>query len=192
MTFEYAVIEAARAEGTRLSVGASLPWLTTRGHLEPLVQRHAPGDVLAVLDVVHRALGGNARALARRPSRPLAGDLVTAGGQLIELDEVQHFTAERRSSLSWYPTNLPLGFSLDSYRSLIDTWKARATAVFTRQWSPDFDFSGGRRAHRAYLDAVLDLLAPTFTGHQLIRVPVVDHDPLSAVSQITRSLRPIS
>jgi hypothetical protein len=184
MTFEYDVIEAARDEGTRLVVGSPLRWLTTRGHYEPVVQREAPRDVLAVLDVVHRALGGNARALSRAVSRPLTADLSTADGQLIELDEVQHFTAERRSALSWYPISSPLGFSLDSYRSLIDVWKSRATAVFTRQVAPGFDFSGGRRAQRAYVDTLLDLLAPTFTGQQLIRIPVVDRNAALAIRQL--------
>jgi hypothetical protein len=174
---EQDVIQAARDRGTRLVVGTALQWLTTRGHLEPIVQREAPDDVLAVLDVIHRDLGGNARKLATCRSVPLATDLATVDGQLIELDEVQHFTTERRTALSWYPSRLGLEFSIDTYRSLIDTWRARANAVFTRQWSPDFDFSGGRRAHRAYFDAVLDLLAPTFTGYQLLRVPVIDADP---------------
>jgi hypothetical protein len=185
MAFEYEVIEQARAEGTRLTVGTPLRWLTTRGHLEPIVQRQAPADTLAVLDVIHRSLGGDARALARTASRPLSTDLMGPNGELIELDDVQHFTTERRATFSWYPNRYSFGFSVDSYRSLIDIWRAKANAVFTRQWSPDFDFRGGRRAHRAYFDAVRDLLAPTFTGAQLIRVPVLDHDPYRTARAIT-------
>ena len=82
----------------------------------------------------------------------------------------------------------PFGFSIDYYRALIDTWKAKANAVFTRQWSPDFDFSGGRRAHRAYFDAVKDLLAPTFTGYQLVRVPVLDRDAAGAARAVVSRL----
>ncbi len=97
---------------------------------------------------------------------------------------MQHFTSARWDTLTRYPTMFSFGFSIDYYRTLIDTWKAKANAVFTRQWSPDFDFSGGRRAQRAYFDAVKDLLAPTFTGHDLIRIPVLDRDPARAARSI--------
>lgn len=180
MGIEYDVITESRRLGGRLTVGAPSRWLTTRGHLEPVVQREAPADVLATLDVIHRTLGGDAHALAHKHAQPLGVDLVGPHGELIELDEVQHFTTERRRSLSWYTDRATFGFSVDQYRSLIDQWRARAHAVFTRQWSADFDFQGGRRAQRAYFDAVRDLLAPTFSGHQLVRVPVVDRDARSA------------
>jgi hypothetical protein len=185
---EYDVINEARAAGTRLDMGRPLRWLTTRGHLEPVVQREAPADVLATLDVIHRSLGGNAHALAHKHAQPLGVDLLGPHGELIELDELQHFTAERRSALSWYTNRASFGFSVDQYRSLIDQWRSRAHAVFTRQWSADFDFQGGRRAQRAYFDAVRDLLAPTFTGRQLVRIPVVDRDPRAAALAIRNRL----
>ncbi len=188
MGIEYDVITESRGLGSRLTMGGPLRWLTTRGHLDPLVQREAPADVLATLDVIHRDLGGNARLLAAKHAQPLGVDLFGPGGQLIEIDEVQHFTSARRDSLRWYPgvTSLgfTLGFSIDQYRSLIDLWKAKANAVFTRQLSPDFDFQGGRRAQRAYFDAVKDLLAPTFTGAALVRIPVLDREPRTAALAI--------
>lgn len=189
MGIEYDVISEARAAGTRLDIGRPLRWLTTRGHLEPVVQREAPADVLATLDVIHRSLGGDAHALAHKHAQPLGVDLFGPNRELIELDEVQHFTAERRSALSWYTNRTSFGFNVDQYRGLIDQWRARANAVFTRQWSADFDFQGGRRAQRAYFDAVRDLLAPTFTGHQLVRIPVVDRDPRAAALAIRNRVR---
>jgi hypothetical protein len=187
VTLERDVIAAAREWGTRLVPGPSLAWLTGRGHLEPIVQRHAPGDVIDLLDDLHRMLGGNRAALAHRRSGDVRPDLmVAATGQLVEVDEVQHFTAARRQTLAYYPTKFPFGFSIDDYRSLIDDWIAKAHAVFTRRWSPDFDFSGGRRAQRAYEDAVKDLLAPTFTGMPVLRLPVPDRD----VSATRRLLAP--
>jgi hypothetical protein len=182
--FEYDVITESKGLGARLTIGGPLRWLTTRGHLEPIVQREAPAEVLATLDVIHRSLGGDARLLAAKRAQPLGVDLHGPNGEAIELDEVQHFTGERRSALGWYTDRASFGFSVDQYRSLIDVWKARANAVFTRQWSPDFDFQGGRRAQRAYFDAVRDLLAPTFTGHQLVRIPVLDRDPRAAALAI--------
>jgi len=47
VAIEQDVIQAARDRGTRLVVGTPLQWLITRGHLEPIVQREAPDDVLA-------------------------------------------------------------------------------------------------------------------------------------------------
>jgi len=176
VAFEYDVIEEARHCGTRLTVGAPQPWLSTRGHLDPLVQREAPAEVLDVLETLHVALGGNLSVLARLPIKHEQTDLSTANGQLIELDDVQHFTTARWQSLRLYPRVQSLGFSIENYRTLIEAWKAKANAVFTRQWCPDFDFSGGRRAHRAYFDAVKDLLAPTFSGYELVRIPVLDRD----------------
>ena len=185
---EYDVINQARSTGLRLQMGAPQPWLTTRGHLDPLVQREAPADVLDLLDVIHRALRGDAHALAHQQARPLAVDLVGPHGELIELDELQHFTGERRTSLGWYPLRATVGFSVEQYRSLIELWRARAQSVFTRQWSAGFVFQGGRRAQRAYFDAVRDLLAPTFTGHELVRIPVVDRDPRAAAATVRRRL----
>jgi hypothetical protein len=190
VTLAYDVIEEARRRGSRLVVGAPQRWLSTRGHLDPVVQREAPAEVLDVLERLHTSLGGDLAALARRPIRHEATDLATASGQLIELDGVEHFTSARWDTLRDYPAMYPFGFSIDYYRALIETWRAKANAVFTRQWSPDFDFSGGRRAHRAYFDAVKDLLTPTFTGQQLIRVPVVDRDPARAARQIAILARP--
>jgi hypothetical protein len=180
---EYDVITESRGLGSRLTMGGPLRWLTTRGHLDPLVQREAPAEVLATLDVIHRSLGGDARLLATKHPQ-----LLGPNGELIELDEVQHFTSARRDTLRWYPgvTSLgfTLGFSIDQYRSLIDVWRARANAVFTRQLGADFDFQGGRRAQRANFDAVKDLLAPTFTGAALVRIPVLDRDPRAAALAI--------
>jgi hypothetical protein len=177
VSLERDVMAAARECGTRLVPGRPLPWLTSRGHLEPRVQRDAPGDVIDLLDDIHRLLGGNRAALAHRHADDVRPDLIVADtGQLLEVDELQHFTAARRQTLACYPAKLSFGFSIDDYRALIDTWLAKAHAVFTRRWSPDFDFCGGRRAPRAYQDSVKDLLAPVFTGLPVLRVPVPDRD----------------
>lgn len=182
---EREVLAATRSQGVRLSSGAPVRWLTPRGHLDPLVQREAPAEVLETLEDVHRALGGNRQALARKHTGSYCPDLVVAStGQIIEIDEVQHFTGARQATLQQYASEFTLGFSINDYRALIDSWRARAEAVFTRLWSPDFDFAGGRRAQRAYADALLDLLAPVFTGMAVLRLPVPDSDLRSAVDRL--------
>ncbi len=157
-------------------------WLTERGHLDPTVRAKAPADVLDALDDIHAALGGDRRALGRRRSAPLPGMLCLPNGQLVTIDGLEHFTTDRLASFALYPTTNALGFSLDQYRQLIDTWRQRAAHVFTRRWSPDFDFAGGRRAQRAYEDALRDLLTPIFTGRPLWRIAAPEQDLRSVVA----------
>lgn len=185
MSIEREVMTAARTRGVRLSAAGPVRWLTPRGHLDPIVQQAAPSEVLDTLDDVHRALGGNRRALARKQIGANRPDLVVvATGQIVEIDEIQHFTGARQTALGRYSTASMLGFSVSDYRSLIESWRARAESVFTRLWSPDFDFAGGRRAQRAYADALVDLLAPVFTGLPVVRVPAPDADVDSAVDRL--------
>jgi hypothetical protein len=189
MPFDTEVLAAARHSGVRLMLGSPLRWLTPRGHLDPYVQSHASAEVLDVLDDVHASLGGNRRALARKVGpAPTPDFVVEASGQLVEIDEVQHFTAARKLTLGRYPTRVPFGFSLDDYRTLIETWKAKAHSVFTARSSADFDFVGGRHAQRAYYDAVKDLLAPTFTGLAVLRLPAPDRDVDAAVGALVARL----
>jgi hypothetical protein len=60
--------------------------------------------------------------------------------------------------------------------------------VFTKRWSADFDFAGGRRARRAYEDALRDLLTPVFTGLPLLRLAAPDRDTGAATDQLLASL----
>ena len=177
MSLERDVLNEARSRGLRLSNAPTMGWLTPRGHLDPIVQRGAPGDGLGALHDVHRSLGGNRHALARGRGVALRLDLmIPSTGQLVEVNEVQHFTGARQASLRRYPPSFAAGFSIADYRTLIESWRVRAEAVFTRRWSPDFDFAGGRRAQRAYGDALVDLLAPVFTGAPVLRLAVPDGD----------------
>ncbi|MDJ0768662.1 MAG: hypothetical protein QNJ12_07705 [Ilumatobacter sp.] len=184
-------LNEARTRGLHLRRRTSLPWLTVRGHLDPVVQRHAPDEIIDALDELHADLGGNRRVLARNRAGTLRPGLVVAStGQLVEIDGLEHFTSDRLATLSDYPHGVEFGFSIDDYRALIERWRTKANAVFTRRWSPDFDFVGGRRAQRAYFDALLDWLAPTFTGHPVLRVAVPDGDVRSAVDRLTLGLGP--
>jgi hypothetical protein len=177
VSIERDVMAIGRQCGAHLVPGSTLPWLSARGHLDPVVQREAPADVIELLDDIHRLLGGNRAALAHRSAGEVRPDLIDARtGQLVEIDELKHFTAARRLTLACYPSNGALGFSIEQYRALIDLWIAKAHAVFTRRRNADFDFNGGRRARRAYEDAVKDLLAPIFTGLPVLRIAFPDGD----------------
>lgn len=189
MSLDHDVITAARGRGIDLATAPALPWLTDRGHLAPIVQRTAPADVIDRLDELHASLGGDRRVLARQCTAPQRiGLVVRASGQLVAVDDVGHFTADRLASLDAYPRSFPFGFNLDQYRVLIETWRDKATAVFTKRWSPDFDFAGGRRAHRAYVDALADLLTPVFTGLPLVRLALPDRDVSVAIDRLALRL----
>lgn len=118
MGLEQVVASALQDEGVAVAPAGSQRWLTVRGHLDGYVQRHAPSAVLDVLAALHRKLGGDESALAAKRSGSVRPDLiVVATGQIIEVDEVQHFTSARDVSLGSYPQRVALGFSLDEYQT---------------------------------------------------------------------------
>lgn len=170
--------------GVAARPASSSTWLTARGHLNPVVLREAPDEVIDTLDRVHAALGGDRHALARLADTPLRPSL-DVDGQHVEIDDVGHFTSDRLLTLGFYPsTTMAIGFSIDVYRQLIERWRDRAATVFTRRWSRDFDYVGGRRARRAYEDAVRDLLTPVFTGMPLLRLASPDQDVVGAAETL--------
>ncbi len=152
-----------------------MPWLSPRGHLDDAVTENAPAEVVAALGAIHAALGGDAGLLAaKRGGRPIP-DLVHAQtGQIVEVDEVQHFTTARAVTLSMYPVNATVAYDVGAYRDLIEHWRYKADRAFAHKVSTDFPNRGGRQAQRAYNDALRDLLAPVFTGYPLVRVAVPD------------------
>src|SRR5438477_5948946 len=100
-----AVLEAGCAAGMPLALGASLPWLNGRGHLNDVVQQHAPAHLVTALSEMHVRLGGDPNALAaKRAGNPPTPDLIhTELGCLIEVDEVQHFSSARLLTLDLCP-----------------------------------------------------------------------------------------
>lgn len=183
----------AHREGIPLALGTSSSWLTGRGHLEPVVQQTAPPAVVQVLGLIHQQLGGDSAILAEKAPVELIPDLVhTELGCLIEVDEVQHFTTARARTLALYPKDTALGFDLGEYRQLVARWAHKGDNAFAHKTASDFPGPGGRQAQRAYNDAVRDLLAPTFTGHPLIRIPVPDRDLGEAVETLSQQLTTLS
>ncbi len=183
MDMDAALAAELHRRGLSARPASSSAWLTARGHLNPTVRRAAPDDVIDALDEVHTALGGDRRALSHLPDTPLRPSMAF-GEQHVAIDDVGHLTSDRLVSLDHYPLTSMLGFSLETYRQLIEAWRQRAAAVFSRRWSPDFDFVGGRRARRAYEDALRDLLTPVFTGLPLLRVASPDDDIASVADAL--------
>lgn len=164
--------------------GVAVPWLSSRGHLDAAVAS-APVPALEALADIHAALGSDGSVLAAKRTGRLMPDLLhVPTGCVIEVDEMQHFTTDRMASLDHYPPDLVLGFDTDLYRSLIDRWSAPADRAFAHRTSTDFPETGGRRAQRAYNDALRDLLAPTFTGRPVLRVPAPGRSVMHAVDHL--------
>jgi len=108
---------AAAAEADGVLLGPSrLPWINQRGHfgLPP------EADAARVpLEAIFSALNGDPGAQAAKRTTPLTGDFIEAStGSLIEIDESQHFTSFRATSLDLYPSDALLGFDPDHYLAL--------------------------------------------------------------------------
>ncbi len=103
---ERAVAAAVRVDGIDLvPVGRSIGWLTQRGHLDLPENLSEPRERLAA---IFEALSGDLTAQATKRSIPLRGDLIhVATSTLVEVDEYQHFTTFRRTTLDLYRPSAP-------------------------------------------------------------------------------------
>lgn len=187
---EIAVAELGNDAGIELVLGAKVPWLSGRGHLNEVVQASAPASAVDALAAIHLALGGDSQLLAtKRAGGAPTPDLIhRPSGTIIEIDEVQHFTSARERSLGLYPTGAKLGFDLKSYRSLVSTWRTKGDAAFAHKTARDFPAPGGRQAQRAYNDSLRDLLAPIFTGHPVVRIAVPDRSLAGIIDRLVLQL----
>jgi hypothetical protein len=160
-----------------LDPGHRLPWLTNRGHLH-LEQIGAPIGLVNRLREIYLALGGDEDALAskRAGSDPTPDFLYGPSSQLLELDEIQHFTSDRKLTLEMYPDAVDLGFDIKTYRDLCETWSPTGDRYRATKQTRDFPHAGGRRAQRAYFDTLRDLAAPALGNGPVIRIPAPECD----------------
>jgi hypothetical protein len=100
---------------------------------------------------------------------------MTERGWIVELDEEQHFTSARLRTFELYPSDVRIVYDAADYRALARTLRMRADRYRASKRAVDFPFPGGRRAQRAYFDAVRDLLAPFF-GLTVCRVPAPERN----------------
>jgi hypothetical protein len=178
--------ELARAAGVALVEGA-VRGLTVRGHLARAAGA-ADGDAVEALVAIYAELGGDKVRLAAKRERALRPDFLLNGLQVVEVDEVQHFTSERACALELYPPSVPLGFDVEEYVTYCRCWAATADRYRAEKRASDFPFPGGRRAQRAYLDAVRDLLAPALTGRSVIRAAAPECDAGCAFDRVRHAL----
>lgn len=164
--------EAAEADGLRLGP-SRLAWVNQRGHFGLPPEGR---DAVAPLDAIFTALGGDRSAQLAKRTTPLPGDFIEARtGTLIEIDESQHFTSFRATSLELYPPDAMLGFDRERYLDLCREHAARSDRYRTRKDAVGFG-QGGRQRQRAYHDALRDLAAVACGCPPVIRVAVFDGD----------------
>lgn len=90
--------------------------------------------------------------------------------QIVEVDEVQHFTPERLTTLRLYPAGTPLGFPVDVWRELAAVERPRRGGGFGRPRPPLFPAERGRHAQRAFRDALADLLPLEWGWRPIVRI----------------------
>ena len=180
--FAAAVLAGANQAGVPLRAGTSVAWLSGWGHREPGAAS-APPAVLERLATIHAALGGDAASLTLKQRRFPGMDFWVGGRVILELDEIQHLSSQRLTTVDHYE-GLAHHVDLATYRLLCGRHQAAAGRAFAHKTSKDFAFAGGRTAQRAYLDAARDLLGPVF-GARVVRVPA----PLMHVGEAVAAIR---
>lgn len=166
----------AAAEGIDLNLGHSLPWLSGRGHAHPVLREALPTEALAALRGLFLALDGDEQALAQKVARSLSPDFVLGDSeQLVELDESQHFTSARLTTLEFYD-HAATGFDLTDYRARCRRLRRTSDSDFAHRTAAEFPGPHGRQRQRAYLDAVRDFGAPLFGHGPVLRIPAPERN----------------
>lgn len=176
---------AAAADGIDLAL-AKVPAINQRGHLG--LPNEAAGAV-PVLAAIFAVLGGLPADLATKRTTPLQGDFLhVSSGVFIEIDEVQHFTTARLTTLDLYPPGTSLGYDIEAYRELCRSWSAKADRAFAHKAAVAFG-PGGRQRQRAYNDALRDLALPALGHPPVIRIAAPDGDGTAAYRRNRDALR---
>jgi hypothetical protein len=165
------------ALGGDLAPGHRLAWLTNRGHVA-LEEVGADREVVDQLRVIYLRLGGDETALANKRSGrdPKPDFLLGDTEQIVEIDEIQHFTSDRLLTLQLYPARGEFGFDLDAYMAQCEFWRVTGDGYRAAKPTVDFTHPDGRRAQRAYFDSVRDLAALDFGNGPVIRIPAPECD----------------
>ena len=94
-------------------------------------------------------------------------------------------------TLELYAKDVQLAFDIDEYRALIRRWSSTADNYRVTKPAVDFSRRGGRRAQRAYFEAVRDLVAPSF-GWTVLRVPAPECNAPIAADRLMARIREVA
>ena len=106
---------------------------------------------------------GHSRLVVRRHVPPV-DYFVFDGQQIVEFDELQHFTAPRRLALSLYPDDLQVGFDLHRWMDLCSHWDRHDNSPVHRD------------EQRAWLDTLRDFWPQIMGGSPVIRLYALDEE----------------
>lgn len=164
-------------KGIELVPSPRIARLTNRGHAE---LRPEDGEEASCLDRMRRLftdLDGDEGVLFSKGTRLLAPDfLLPESGHLVELDEEQHFTTARLSTLDHYD-GLDFAWDVEEYRSICAKWRGRGDKAFRHKQAKEFPGALGRQRQRAYFDSVRDIIAPVVSESPgVLRVAVPERD----------------
>lgn len=90
--------------------------------------------------------------------------------QVVEIDEEQHFTAERFITLDHYPAESTIGYSLAAWRAESAVPRRARGGGWGRACPPLFPGAGGRHRRRAFRDMLADLLPPQYGWRPTVRL----------------------
>jgi hypothetical protein len=184
---EQRLLELAHVRGLRLDRQVCVAGLSSRGHLDPSLAATASARTLGRLGEIFERLGGDSSRLAAKRAVPLRLDFHAPElGLFIEVDETQHFTTERAHTFESYDPDIRVE-QVEEYRRLIEVWKQDADRYRASKPAVDFPRHAGRRAQRAYLDAVRDLAAAQL-GIRLLRIPAPERDAALAFLRLEQAL----
>jgi hypothetical protein len=178
---------AAMSDGIRVRKG-TLSLITDAGH-QGLPHEAAP--VITTLKTIFDRLNGDENGLIGGAHRMLQLDwLIDESKLVVEIDESQHFTTERLVTLRSYPADAEVAFSVSEYITLCEILRAGSDLYRAEKPARGFQRPGGRRAQRAYFDAVRDLVAP-LSGWRVFRVPAGHNDGALAYRETRTRLRSV-
>ena len=167
-----------------------VPWLSPNGHHNPVVRSGVPAPVLTALDAIFNALGGDAARLAAKSRGQVKADFLWPARRLaVEVDEIQHFTRHRATTLRYYPPGVPLSFAPAAYVQLCDQLAERAEKAYAHVVVAEFPGALSRARQRAYNDALRDLCATHFTAGALIRIPAPERDAKLVLQRFQQAAR---
>lgn len=170
-----------------------MPWLSKRGHLNPLILETLDAERIDRLRAIYRVLRGNEALLGAktRGKDPSPDFILRERALIVEVDETQHFTSDRLTTFGRYLSDEDLAYDLEAYKRVLQRWKAKGDGYRAAKPAADFPWLGGRRAQRAYYDSLRDIAAPSF-GWRVCRVPAPECNAAQAVDRLVDVLRKLA
>ena len=114
-----------------------------------------------IQEIYHELTGGKLPdKMPSRERRKVDGVFQTTNNLcfIFELDEKQHFNAYRSVTLSLYPLNLLVGFSIDLWVKTCNNKSKLEGGGFAKPKPPLFPGENGRHRQRAFRDSLTDIL----------------------------------